>query len=219
MPIGPVVRRAFGPLEPFITNAYRSAFLNVPLLAETIAGRTRPKRLLEIGCGEGALLTALSSICTDAGMVGIDINPQVGRLFQGDRERVRLVHASMEQYADSRPGCFDVVVMCDVLHHIPAARRRDALRQAAGFLDAGGLFVIKEWVPSRSPMNLLALWSDRYITGDRGVEFISRPALSSLLTDVFGAGCLVGEALIPPRPNNLAPFVRAGAATVERTPP
>ena len=56
MPLCRAVRRTLGPLEPLAIRTYRGAFIDLDSLAVTI-GSLAPnaKRILEIGCGDGAM--------------------------------------------------------------------------------------------------------------------------------------------------------------------
>ncbi len=61
MPIGPIIRRCFGPMERPVTNAYRACFVNLDRLTRLIA-EVAPggASVLEVGCGEGAMLERLA---------------------------------------------------------------------------------------------------------------------------------------------------------------
>lgn len=207
MPIGPLVRAALGPLEPRVADLYRRFFIDLGAFAEALAARHRARRILEIGCGEGALATQLLRTQPDAELVAIDPTPRVGRLFAGDPARVRFRALTMDGLAAEHPPPFDLVVLCDVLHHVPAPAQAAFLAQARGFLAPGGLFALKDWTRSATPAHLLCWLSDRFVTGDRQVNFRSRPELVALLHEAFGPGARLTEAHVPPWSNNLALFV------------
>lgn len=58
--LGPLVRRALGPLERPVAFLYRAAFFRCELLAEFVRHRLPASEILEVGCGEGLLLDCLA---------------------------------------------------------------------------------------------------------------------------------------------------------------
>lgn len=172
--IGRFVRRLAGPLEPALAEAYRGFFFDLDDFAGRIARLGSPSLVFEIGCGEGALATRLLPRLPDAGYVGVDISPQVGRLYQGRRAGVRFEQIDAETVAQRVEAQADLVLLCDVMHHAPAAARSSLWRAAARALrPVTGRLLFKEWVRNRTPAYHLGYLSDRYITGDR-VRYGSR---------------------------------------------
>ncbi len=65
MRLGPQIRRLFGPYERQVAEAYKRVFIDL----DDFAGRLRlwvphPARILEVGCGEGAMMERLATIYT-----------------------------------------------------------------------------------------------------------------------------------------------------------
>src|SRR2546428_377631 len=97
MSLGAFVRRMAGPLEPALTGAYRSLFFDIEAFADEVARLADgANRVVEIGCGEGALISALAERMPYATFLGLDVVPTVGRLFKGDRSRVKFLCAAAE---------------------------------------------------------------------------------------------------------------------------
>ena len=46
-------------------------------------GCLNPRRILEVGCGEGAVSERLAALYPNAEITAIDITPNVGRLYAG----------------------------------------------------------------------------------------------------------------------------------------
>lgn len=166
--IGKVVRRLAGPLEPRLADLYRGLFFDVEDFARRLAALGPAALVVEIGCGEGALITALARQMPGSRFVGVDIAPQVGRLFVGDVSRVSFACCPAEAIAGRYEGQADLVIVCDVMHHASVSQQQ-ALWQAAGRLSrpAGGHVVLKEWIRNAAPIYYLGYASDRFITGDR----------------------------------------------------
>ena len=56
MRLGPLIRRLLGPYERPVTELYRRTFIDLDEFARIIAAWVPdPRRILEIGCGEGAV--------------------------------------------------------------------------------------------------------------------------------------------------------------------
>lgn len=208
MEIGPAIRGLFGPYERQISEAYRSIYLDIDAFVGQIA-RWEPKaqRILEVGCGEGAVTQRLSAAYPDAEITAIDITPRVGRLYQGSLDRVRFLQCTVEAIAATEVGRYDLVVLSDVMHHVPGEFRQgllDAIRRA---LAPGATLVFKDWQRSYTPIHWLSYVSDRWLTGDR-ISYMTHSEMYSRLTQSFGEAALVGEARIGPWWNNLAFLVR-----------
>lgn len=186
MTIGSNARRLLGPrLERVAADRYRRMFVDLEELATTVAGLGSFETVIEVGCGEGALLARLmDAIHPDATALGIDIAPNPGHGYTGRNRNVAFRQTAVaDVVADGLR--FDVVVVSDVLHHIPLADRRDFLESCRELLTPSGTIVVKEWVRRRNVAHLAAWGSDRFISGDKGVAFFSEDELRSVFTEVF----------------------------------
>ena len=97
---GPVIRRLFGPYEHTVAEAYRHIFVNLDDFARLIhTWVPQAQRILEVGCGEGAMTERIMRIYPAATITAIDITPKVGRLFRGSRVNVTFSQESVEAVA------------------------------------------------------------------------------------------------------------------------
>jgi 2-polyprenyl-3-methyl-5-hydroxy-6-metoxy-1,4-benzoquinol methylase len=208
MAIGPMIRGMFGRYEHRISEIYRSMFIDIDDLTRRLHHWSpAAKNILEVGCGEGAVTERLRAVYPDAEITAIDITPRVGRLYRGSQDAVRFIQCPVQDVAAAEPGRYDLVVLSDVLHHVPEALRQglfDAIRKT---LAPNGVFIFKDWEPSFSPIHWLCYAGDRWLTGDR-VRYMTRAEMRDRLTKSFGPSALVSEARIPPRWNNIAILVR-----------
>jgi 2-polyprenyl-6-hydroxyphenyl methylase/3-demethylubiquinone-9 3-methyltransferase len=167
---------------------------------------------MEIGCGDGTLAQRLVAAFPDAEYVGIDVAPTPGRLFQGDRERVSFHSMPSYDYLAAHPDeRFDLVVVVDVLHHVPEAYRIPLLRDAATLAGERGLVAVKDWERGRGLPHLMAFTADRYVSGDKTVRFPSREELQATIAEGLPDLGVVLEARIPPRRNNVLWVLRRDA--------
>ncbi len=98
-------------------------------------------RVLDVGCGTGALLRRLSH--PPALLSGIDPVPE---MLAVARQRLPQEVDLREGWAERLPFAdeqFDVVVSCNMFHHIQ--RPVDALREMRRVLRPGGRLVVTDW--------------------------------------------------------------------------
>jgi SAM-dependent methyltransferase len=208
MPIGPKLRSLLGPFERPIANLYRSFFCDLDALAHRIREWAPASRILEVGCGEGAMTERLSKLYPDAEFVGIDITPQVGRLFRGNRDRVTFQQTSLQDFMLSQDRKFDLLLICDVMHHVPWELHSDLLQEAKDALGSGGRLVLKEWERRPTPIHAIGYFSDRYITGDR-IRYGTADQFRGKIRSIFGADSIEQETRVRPWRNNVAFLARS----------
>jgi 2-polyprenyl-6-hydroxyphenyl methylase/3-demethylubiquinone-9 3-methyltransferase len=203
MAIGAFIRRLFGRHEHRVAEAYRRLFIDLDALVEEIrAARPRPARILEVGCGEGAMTERLVAAFPGAELLAIDVTPRLGRLYRGDPARVVFRQVPVQRIAAEQPGRFDLVLLCDVLHHVPPVMRPELLAAIRATLAPGGAFVFKDWAPSRSLPHWMCETSDRVLTGD-DVAYLPPGDAAALLGPVFSPAPVVpGRRTVPPHANN-----------------
>ncbi len=116
-----------------------------------LAGR----RVLDIGCGEGALVRLMAR--DGAEVVGVDNNP--AQLAKAVAEGGAYAMAAGERlpFADAT---FDAVVIFNALHHIPLAAQGAALAEAARVLKPDGRAYIAEPLAQGANFELARLVDD-----------------------------------------------------------
>ncbi len=100
-------------------------------------------RLLDVGCGTGALLQRLSRKHRAGQLSGVDPVPE---MLAVARSRLPPEIELREGWAERLPfddGQFDIVLSCNVFHYVrePAA----ALREMSRVLSPGGRLVLTDW--------------------------------------------------------------------------
>jgi SAM-dependent methyltransferase len=114
-------------------------------VAASVLG-TAPRRILELGCGTGALLATLRQHLPGTEMEGVDLSPfllEQARAALSDDATLGLHHADAASFAGERP--FDAVVAVHLLGHIPVDHARAVFANAISNLVApGGVLHIVE---------------------------------------------------------------------------
>lgn len=211
MALGSIVRRMFGRHETLISELWRGAFINLDdFIALVHSWSPDAQTILEIGCGEGAGTSRLARSFPDANILAIDISDRLGRLYAGRSAAVEFRQVTVEQLAREMPGRFDLIVMCDVLHHIPADLRKSVLAATRDLMAPGGSFAFKDWERTATPVHWISHAADRWLTGDR-VEYATRSEAETLLAGSFGGSSLRQRATIRPWRNNFAMLVERAA--------
>jgi len=111
------------------------------------------KKLLDVGCGAGGLVRALSK--QGAGVYGIEpCADKVELARQSDPENAANYRVSRAEQLPFDDEEFDLVIFSNSLHHVPVALQQAALTECARVLKPGGHAVIAEPVPEGAHFNL-----------------------------------------------------------------
>jgi ubiquinone/menaquinone biosynthesis C-methylase UbiE len=208
MALGSMIRRMFGPYERQIGELYRSIYIDLDAFVAMVQHWCpHPKRILEVGCGEGSMTERLVVAFPGATLTPIDITPRIGRMYSNLLPQLKFNRCTIQEVAATEPHSYDLVILSDVLHHVPPIHRRDMLDSVRVVLADQGTLVFKDWERNVSPIHFLGYASDRWLTGDR-ISYMSRDEMRDILVRSFGENSLIAEARVEPRWNNLATLVR-----------
>ena len=96
------------------------------------------RRLLEVGCGTGDFL----SFAAEHGFSGVGTEPAHEAAQRGASRGLTVYTLTLDEFANqSPPGGFDVVVLLNVLEHVPNAVR--TLQQCGQMLADGGILCVR----------------------------------------------------------------------------
>lgn len=168
---------------------YRAIFVDMGEASTAIAAEIPPgAHVLDVGGGDGEPLNRLLELRADVRITTIDVAPGVGRWIQARHlDRVtRIDSTSLQAYLASGRPLPDVLLLSDVIHHVPAAERDAFLAVVAEALQRAPhlRIIVKDVEPGHWRATLGRL-SDRYVTGDRHVQLVSR----SELVDAMRRAC------------------------------
>lgn len=101
-------------------------------------------RILEIGCGDGALTSRLSKNSRD--VIGLDISTEAIRLAK-KHERRNLKFSVHNIEHDPLEGENSLIICEDVLYYIPFISMRKVTKKLTGALVEGGILLVIDYLP------------------------------------------------------------------------
>jgi 2-polyprenyl-6-hydroxyphenyl methylase/3-demethylubiquinone-9 3-methyltransferase len=196
---GQIARKLLGPAFKPVGDVYRRLFVNLERIVDVLE-RELPQgaRILDIGGGDGALIDRLLNRRPDVNVTMCDIAPTIGAFLSPSHRATVTLHPATDFAAVD--GNFDVVMITDVMHHVPVAERDGFFETLAASCARWGCrrIFFKDVEPGhiRSLMSLLADW---YITGDRHVVLFPRAAFAAMAGRHFPAA--TRRSAMPDNPN------------------
>ena len=191
MPLGPVVRLFLGPrLARRAGKYYRAMYVDLAKVSAALAVVIpRGAHLLDVGGGDGQPINHLLSVRPDLTITTLDPAPVVGQWIESRYvgQINRLPRTSLAEFAACPHAHADVILIADVMHHIPKSARHEFLDSVGVLLErVPGLLIIVKDVEPGHWRSRLSFWSDRYLTGDQNVSLISRDGVTRLFEQVLG---------------------------------
>jgi tRNA (cmo5U34)-methyltransferase len=110
------------------------------------------RRILDLGCGDGRLLSLLLLHCATATGVALDFSPTMLERLRdkfGWDNRVRVLEHDLDRPLPEM-GDFDIVASSFAIHHLTHARKRELYTEIWNRLQPGGVFCNLEHVASPS---------------------------------------------------------------------
>jgi len=153
---------------------------------ERLGGRVPGGRVLEVGCGRGALLQTLHGRFGARQVVGLDLDP---RMLTSTRPHPRGVLAADVTALPLAAGSVDAVFDFGAVHFV--AEWESALAEVRRVLRPGGRYFF-EWVTGRVLRSLYPLAAE-------GFERMQVPDANALLAALEARGLRVGGAVARPR--------------------
>jgi SAM-dependent methyltransferase len=139
--------------------------------------RTKPRAVMEFGCGIGINLPFLRRLFTDASLHGVDVSKRSLQLAS----ELNISNCQLTPYDGSTlpfiEEAFDLVVVFNVLHHIDPIHRLKTLEEISRCIEIGALLMIVE----HNPYNFITRKLVRDCPFDNGVTLVKQREVHSLL--------------------------------------
>jgi len=207
MTIGQLARKVLG--ERWFAAAasrYRALFVDLGKVIDSLPALPADVEVLDVGGGDGAVLDVLLERYPGARATMIDLAPHIGGSLRAQHaDRVRLLPGvSVRAYREVADRPPDLILVSDVLHHVPEDGRRQLFLDLRDLLcGRPATIVVKDVEPGylRARLGYLA---DKYISGDRSVTLVPQAAVRSMLVEAFPLAALRSTPLLERDPPNYA---------------
>jgi len=204
---GQVIARMSAGFDPFVHD----------VLVRTVT-RCHPRRVLDVGCGEGLQLAGMLEAEPGATGVGVDVDAGAAALAERTlRERGLAARATVEvtdirtALAEGRAGAlagpFDLALLANVVYYLPPAERVPLLRAVAGALVPGGTLLV---ITTAATAQLFSRHLDLLLRAQEGD--MQLPDAGALVAQLTEAG------LSPEPPHSVvpgAPLIAVSAVRAE----
>jgi 2-polyprenyl-3-methyl-5-hydroxy-6-metoxy-1,4-benzoquinol methylase len=208
MAIGKIARKVLGKKFYTIGCFYRSIFVDLGKVADAISPFIPHNAVvLDIGGGDGEPLNFLLSRRNDIKVKIIDQKQNIGKFITAEYlQRVELFPGmGIEEFFINTNQKINVIIISDVIHHIPSIERKAFFTELkTSLIDKydSMTIIIKDIEPGYF-RSFLSLFSDRYISGDKGVSLIDWRSLTKMMNDIFGGAIVIKQTALftKDRPN------------------
>ncbi len=190
MTIGAFTRKLLGENFQVVGRIYRSIFVDLNAVANSISAYIpQGAMIIDVGGGSGHLLNHLLSLREDLEVKMLDLSPTLGdAISECHLPKVDMYpETSMAEFSCDNNGKALVVLISDVIHHVPVEARATFFSGLNALLqnNNGASIIIKDVEPGHI-RSLLGFLADRYVSGDKNVSLIDRDEVTKKMFEPFG---------------------------------
>ena len=152
----PFFSKVVGRFSPSLLRAVRNSLLDLPRI-RTVLPPTG--KVLEIGCGYGHVLSQLAQERPDLQFLGIDRDVNAIDFAQEKWKlpNLQFRHVSLEGIK----APFDLVLILDVIHHLPEGDENHIFKESHRLLEEDGLLFVKD-IPLQNCT--IGVFLDKYVS-------------------------------------------------------
>jgi predicted exporter/SAM-dependent methyltransferase len=155
------VHRLYSFQEPYVSQYAFWKLRTDPLFMALDSVIPAQGSILDLGCGYGVVANWLTLSSPERRVQGIDMDASKVRVaLASSRLNPRVQFAERNVLTAAFPEC-DCVLMCDLLHYLPAERKREVLKRAYRALRPGGRLVLRDAFRENSGRHRLTAFSER----------------------------------------------------------
>ena len=170
--IGQLARKVLGGKFWRVARFYRSIFVNLERVADVVCEELDDNAsLLDVGGGDGELINLILDRRPNTHVTMLDLKTEIGGSIHTKYWR-NITLLPNTQLATIE-GQYDLVLLSDVVHHLPLRLRELFFRQALMVLRNNARKLVIKDVEPIGMVSYLSYLSDFYISGDKDVSLIS----------------------------------------------
>jgi 2-polyprenyl-3-methyl-5-hydroxy-6-metoxy-1,4-benzoquinol methylase len=152
----PFFSKVVGHFSPFLLRAVRNSLLDLPRIRKVLPPTGK---VLEIGCGYGHVLSQLAEERADLQFLGIDKDAEAIDFAQ---EKWKLPNLKFHQVSlEEIKEHFDLVLVLDVIHHLPEGVETHIFKESHRLLEEDGLLFVKD-IPLKNCR--IGVFVDKYVS-------------------------------------------------------
>jgi len=205
MSLGGIARSLLGERWfPVIGARYRAFFVDLEKVIDSLPPLPQNAQILDVGGGDGAVLNVILGRYPNARATMIDLSTKLGSSLVPERaQRVTMLPGvTLREYQGMDRPRPDLVVISDVLHHIPPAQRPGFFAELRAVICGNETALFVKDVEPGSWRATAGYLADRYISRDPNVELIGEASLRALLRETFPGATVTSTDLVArDRPN------------------
>jgi len=122
-----------------VNNRHRA----ITKFARSKCGLNSHSKLLEIGCGVGTATSLFADIITSGSILAVDISPksiETAKQVLGNANNIEFRVSDMSDFDE--PSSFDIIILPDVLEHIPREQHKNLFERLERSLTKDGTILI-----------------------------------------------------------------------------
>lgn len=154
------------------------------LVEQSLSG-AGPTRILDLGCGTGAMTLALARACPSATLIGVDGDPDVLERARrkAHAEGIELeLHEALANRLPIADADVQCVVSTLVFHHLAPSAKRDALAEVWRVLVPGGRLLICDFGRASDPAMRAAFFVVQLLDGFANTREHARGELPQIVS-------------------------------------
>lgn len=151
-----------------------------------LANITSREKILDVGCGTGALIAEIKKQFSATDVTGIDPDPDILALAAKKLANADLRANLIETSADSLPfpaASFDLAVSTLVFHHLPAETKKKAISEARRVLKPTGRLLLVDFGKPASFTARILLFLGSFIDGRENMRENLEGRIPTLLSE------------------------------------
>lgn len=129
--------------------------IQIDIIQQLIGANGEPKKILDLGCGEGILLAAILEKYPDTKGYGLDASAKMlekAAIRLNDKGKIlHPISAKLEE-ADWRKGNFDAIMSSLAIHHLDSMDKQKLFKDLYSMLNPGGILAILDIIEPTRPV-------------------------------------------------------------------